>query len=78
MDTSTHSIQTLFHQLGLKSDEEQISAFIEKHKPLPAHIILHEAYFWNDAQVAFLIEAIEEDSDWCEFVDQLDCLLRES
>ena len=55
-----------------------INAFIEKHSPLPRNIALSEADFWNEAQAAFLTEAIEENSDWCELVDELDCLLREN
>ena len=35
MDTSIHSLQTLFCQLGLADDEEHINTFIEKHSPLP-------------------------------------------
>ena len=77
MDTSIHTMQTLFCQLGLASDEEQINAFIEKHRPLPRNIALSEADFWNEAQAVFLAEAVAEDSDWCELVDELDCLLRE-
>lgn len=78
MDTSIHTMQTLFCQLGMASDEEQINAFIEKHRPLPRNIALSEAAFWNEAQAAFLAEAVAEDSDWCELVDELDCLLREN
>ena len=76
MDTSTHTLQTLFCQLGLADDEEQIAVFIRMHRPLPPNISLPEANFWNEAQVTFLTEAIEEDSDWCSLVDKLDCLLR--
>ena len=36
------------------------------------------ADFWNEAQAAFLSEAVAEDSEWCELVDELDCLLREN
>jgi len=78
MDSSIHTMQTLFCQLGLASDEEQINAFIEKHRPLPSNIALSEADFWNEAQAVFLAEAVAEDSDWCELVDELDCLLREN
>jgi hypothetical protein len=78
MDTSLHTMQTLFCQLGLAGDEEQINAFIEKHRALPRNIALSEAGFWNVAQAAFLAEAVAEDSDWCELVDELDCLLREN
>jgi hypothetical protein len=77
MDTSIHTMQTLFSQLGLESDEEQINAFIEKYRPLHPNIALSEADFWNETQTTFLAEALAEDSDWCELVDQLDCLLRE-
>jgi len=78
MNTSIPTMQTLFCQLGLAGDEDQINAFIEKHKPLPRFIALSEAGFWNEAQAAFLAEAVAEDSDWCELVDELDCLLREN
>ncbi len=74
MDTSIHTMQTLFFQLGLASSEEQIRVFIETHRPLPRNIALSEADFWNKAQAAFLAEAIEEDSDWCTLVDELACL----
>jgi Protein of unknown function (DUF2789) len=78
MDTSIHTMQTLFFQLGLARDEEQIRTFIEKHRPLPRNIPLPEANFWNAAQASFLSEAIENDSDWCALVDELDSLLREN
>jgi hypothetical protein len=78
MDTSIDTMQTLFCQLGLASDEEQINAFIEKHRSLPSNIALSEADFWNQTQSVFLAEAVAEDSDWCELVDELDCLLREN
>jgi Protein of unknown function (DUF2789) len=77
MDTSTHTLQMLFRQLGLADDEEQITIFTRTHRPLPPNISLPEANFWNEAQATFLTEAIEDDSDWCELVDKLDCLLRE-
>ncbi|WP_411727371.1 DUF2789 domain-containing protein [Methyloglobulus sp.] len=77
MDTSIHTVQTLFCQLGLADDQEQINAFIELHRPLPNNINLSEAYFWSETQAVFLTEAIEQDSDWCELVDKLDCLLRD-
>jgi Protein of unknown function (DUF2789) len=76
MDISIHTMQALFCQLGLADDVEQINAFIEMHRPLPSNIKLTKAYFWNEAQSAFLTEALEEDSDWCELVDKLDCLSR--
>ncbi|MEQ1635580.1 MAG: DUF2789 domain-containing protein [Methylococcales bacterium] len=76
MDTSSHTLQSLFCQLGLADEEQQIKAFIERYKPLPSDVSLPEASFWNEAQAVFLNEAKAEDSDWCELVDTLDCLLR--
>jgi Protein of unknown function (DUF2789) len=76
MDTSIHTLKTLFCQLGLADDAEEINAFIELHSPLPSNISLAGSSFWDEAQAAFLTEAIEEYSDWCELVDGLDCLLR--
>jgi hypothetical protein len=76
MDTSVHNLQTLFLQLGLPHRWEDIQAFIEHHKPLPPNVHLPEADFWRPSQAAFLREAIEEDSDWCEVVDELDSQLR--
>jgi len=76
MDTRAHNISGLFQQLGLVADEAGISSFLETHRPLAADLSLDKADFWNAAQAAFLREAIEEDSDWAEVVDELDAMLR--
>jgi len=76
MDTSTHSFTTLFEQLGLAGDPASIDRFIEEHSPLPATVCLADAPFWNEGQQAFLHEALGDDSDWAELVDELDVLLR--
>jgi hypothetical protein len=47
-------------------------------RPLPRNTALSEEDFWNKAQAAFLAEAGGKNSDWCELVDELDCLLREN
>ncbi|MCZ6828231.1 MAG: DUF2789 family protein [Gammaproteobacteria bacterium] len=39
-------------------------------------IPLDHAAFWNTGQAQFIREALEQDSDWSEVVDQLDALLR--
>jgi hypothetical protein len=78
MDNSPHNMQTLFLQLGLPSKPEDIEAFLDSHARLPINVALPEADFWNFAQSAFLKEAIEDDSDWSEIVDELDNLLRGS
>ena len=76
MDSTTHSLSTLFKQLGLEHSPEGIAKFVEKNKPLESRIKLHEASFWSDSQAAFLKEAKELDADWAEIVDELDASLR--
>ncbi|GAB4347014.1 MAG: DUF2789 domain-containing protein [Gammaproteobacteria bacterium] len=76
MDTSRHDLPALFRQLGLPDDEPAIWQFIEAHRPLPSTQRLEEAPFWSPAQAAFLREAVEQDSDWSEIVEELDALLR--
>ncbi|PLX59580.1 DUF2789 domain-containing protein [Sedimenticola selenatireducens] len=76
MDTSTHTLSTLFAQLGLPNSEADTNAFIIEHRNLVGSIPLDKAPFWTTAQSSFLREAIEEDSDWAEIVDQLDNSLR--
>ena len=76
MDTSTHSMSTLFAQLGLPSGDADIDTFVARHAPLKADISLNDAPFWSAAQARFISDAWREDSDWAELVDQLDALLR--
>ncbi len=77
MDTSTHTMSTLFDQLGLPSGDDDIAAFIKANSPLPKHLPLSEASFWSASQRAFLAEAIVDDAEWAEIVDQLGAALRE-
>ena len=76
MDTTPHNLSTLFEQLGLPSDANAIKAFIHWHRPLDPKFPLHQAPWWHPAQAEFLAQAIAEDSDWAEQVDELDALLR--
>jgi len=76
MDTSPHTLNTLFQQLGLAADPTSIEAFVSSHKCIPDGTTLAEADFWNEAQAGFLRESIAEDSDWAEPVDELDAMLR--
>ena len=75
MDTSIHTMQTLFQQLGLASNETAIESFV-KNNHLDRDIPLERAAFWSSGQAQFIHEALEEDSDWSEVVDQLDAQLR--
>ncbi|MBE2295350.1 MAG: DUF2789 domain-containing protein [Phycisphaerales bacterium] len=76
MDIAAHNLSTLFEQLGLPADANSVDAFIHKHRPLDPKIPLHQATWWAPDQAEFLVQAIEEDSDWSEEVDELDALLR--
>ncbi|GAB3093215.1 DUF2789 domain-containing protein [Aestuariicella hydrocarbonica] len=75
MDTSLHSMTTLFQQLGLPHQDSDIEGFIAQHR-LEKSQALAEASFWNANQARFLKEALEDDADWAEVVDQLDARLR--
>jgi hypothetical protein len=75
MDTSSHTIQALFAQLGLSNSDTAIDNFIENNH-LPAEIPLANAAFWSAGQAQFIREAIAEDADWAEAVDHLDAQLR--
>lgn len=76
METPIHSLSTLFDQLGLDSTDQAIEGFINRNKPLPGHVELYEAGFWNASQASFLKQAKDDDADWAEIVDQLDAMLR--
>ena len=76
METPIHSLGSLFDQLGLDSTDEAIEAFINRNKPLPGHVELYQADFWNPSQASFLKQVKDEDADWAEIVDQLDAMLR--
>jgi len=74
MDTSKHTLSTLFAQLGLDNSPEQIQAFVRRHQ-LSAGMELAEAPFWSQAQASFLREAWRADSDWSDTIDELNKLL---
>ncbi|KEF30243.1 MAG: DUF2789 domain-containing protein [Gammaproteobacteria bacterium] len=76
MDTSKHSLATLFEQLGLASDDAGIEDFITRYSPLPREVALQDAPFWSESQSHFLEEGLEEDSDWAEVIDELDARMR--
>jgi hypothetical protein len=76
MEMPTHTIVSLFDQLGLESTDEAIDAFININSPLSGNVMLHKADFWNTSQASCLKEMKDEDADWAEIVDQLDAMLR--
>lgn len=76
MQLHQHGMAELFDQLGLGSSPSEIDEFIDAHRHPRDTTPLHRASFWTQAQASFLREAIEEDADWAELVDQLDVMLR--
>lgn len=77
MEKPIYRFHELFAQLGLPHREEDILQFIESHRPLNREIDLPDAPFWSPSQASFLREALEQDSNWSELVDQLNTALRE-
>ena len=76
MDTGIPSLNDLFAQLGLPSEDGDIDRFIAGHGPLPESVKLDEAPFWSPAQAAFLREEVSEDSEWAELIESLNVRLR--
>ena len=71
MEMTAYDMSALFAQLGQASDAEAITRFMESHSPLPSSMRLHEASFWTTSQACFLRDAMLEDGEWAEVVDQL-------
>lgn len=76
MESTDHSVATLFGQLGLDDSEEGIARFVGQHRPLAADVPLAEAPFWSESQATFLREALARDGAWALPVDELDSRLR--
>ena len=76
MESSFHSLENLFLQLGLDNSNESIDAFVQKNK-LAQDEKLQDATFWTSAQSAFIQECLSVDSDWAEVVDQLNLMLHD-
>ena len=75
MESTMHTLNNLFAQLGLPSDDIAIDTFIKTHGHLATSLSLSEAPFWTPAQAAFLGEEIINDADWAEVIDQLNAML---
>ncbi|CEO38278.1 DUF2789 domain-containing protein [Photobacterium kishitanii] len=75
MEAFNHDLANLFSQLGLDNSTESIEHFLQTHG-LEQQQKLAEAPFLVPAQQQFIIEAQQQDADWCEVIDQLDALLR--
>ena len=75
MDRSVHTMNMLFEQLGLPSDNSSIDQFIRTHILFSRDIKLDEATFWTESQAGFLRDCLDSDSDWSEVVDELNIRL---
>lgn len=76
MEIISHQIDVLFAQLGLSNSAEAIEDFLKTHYLSRKDQRLADAPFWNASQASLLEEAIKEDAEWSQVVDQLDALLR--
>jgi hypothetical protein len=68
------TLELLFEQLGLPSDEASIHEFTRNHQ-LASEVILPDAKFWNEAQSTFLREHWHQDDEWIVIIDKLNQLL---
>lgn len=77
MESTNHSFQDLFLQLGLPDDDASIDRFVTAQRPLPPGLRIYDAPFWSAAQASFLKEKLREDGDWAMLIDRLDAQLRD-
>ncbi len=77
MDETPNTLETLFEQLGLLSDQASIEAFIEKHA-LAEDVKLADAPFWSAAQAQFLKEKLLADDNWAIVIDELNTRLHQA
>ena len=77
MDETPKTLENLFSQLGLKSDEQSIETFIADHL-LAEGVELFEAPFWSPSQASFLKEELLKDGPWALVVDELNVRLHTS
>ncbi|KPC28188.1 Uncharacterized protein ABJ99_3345 [Pseudomonas syringae pv. cilantro] len=74
MDLTTATLNDLFAQLGLGSEDKDIDAFVAAHQ-LDDDVKLIDAQFWTPQQAAFLKELLREDAEWAPVVDDLNARL---
>ena len=71
MNPPVHHFSELFAQLGLPDDAPGIAQFLATHAAQAQGVRLPDAPFWTASQAAFLREALSQDSEWSDMVDQL-------
>ncbi|MGB4064001.1 MAG: DUF2789 family protein [Azonexus sp.] len=75
MEAQTHSMASLFAQLGLSAEPADIDKFITERRPLSNGTTLCNAPFWTEVQSRFLKEEIIWDADWAGVIDELNARL---
>lgn len=75
MESSLHTLNHLFAQLGLPNSDAEIEVFIRTHSHLAGGISLADAPYWTPTQATFLREEILRDADWAEVIDHLNVRL---
>ena len=78
IETTVHSVENLFAQLGLPSETNEVQQFIVTNGRLSTDILLADAPFWTSAQSAFLKEEILMDADWAAVIEQLNVAIHAS
>ena len=74
MTDGERTINMLFEQMGMDSDDASIEAFIQNNQ-LPQSVELSDAPFWSDSQRKFLKEEYHADAGWIEIIDELNTRL---
>lgn len=77
MESSLHTLNHLFAQLGLPNSDAEIDGFIRTHNHLAGYLTLADAPYWTPAQASFLREELLKDADWAEVIDQLNARLHQ-
>ena len=75
MSDQMQTMNSLFDQLGLASDEAAIEQFIANHR-IPDGVRMFEAAFWSPAQASFLKQGLTQDDEWSIVIDELNTRLR--
>ena len=68
------TMELLFDQLGLDSNEQAINDFIGSHQ-LDQNTPMHKAEFWTKSQHDFIISHWKKDDEWAMMIDELNALL---
>ena len=76
MESNHTKMQDLFAQLGLANDQASIDKFVSDNGGLARKTHIENAAFWSKPQAEFIKNALAEDAEWAELIDQLNTLLR--